>query len=68
MKVLRVVANVDTMNPSLAEKFYGDVLALELLMDMNWIRTYGSSAKMSVQVSFVGRAAGFSFVIHSGIS
>lgn len=53
MKVLRVVANVGTMNPSLAEKFYGDVLGLELLMDMNWIRTYGSSAKMSVQVSFM---------------
>jgi len=53
LKVKRIVANIGTANPALAEKFYRDVLGLELLMDMNWIRTYGSTAKMSVQVSFM---------------
>ena len=31
---------------------YGDILGLELLMDHGWFRTYGSDAKMTVQVSF----------------
>lgn len=53
LNVQRVVANVRAVNPALAEKFYGDILGLELLMDMNWIRTYGSKTRMSVQVSFM---------------
>jgi catechol 2,3-dioxygenase-like lactoylglutathione lyase family enzyme len=53
LKVQRIVANIETADPALAEKFYRDVLGLELLMDMTWIRTYGSKAKMSVQVSFM---------------
>jgi catechol 2,3-dioxygenase-like lactoylglutathione lyase family enzyme len=35
-----------------AQVFYADVLGLDLLMDHGWIRTYGSQAEMSVQVSF----------------
>lgn len=53
MKVQRVVANMKVPDPSLAQKFYGQILGLDLLMDMNWIRTYGSNLKMSVQVSFM---------------
>lgn len=53
MKVQRVVANISTGNPALADKFYGEILGLDLLMDMNWIRTYGSKKTMSVQVSFL---------------
>lgn len=53
MKVQRIVANVRAVDPALAEEFYGDILGLDLLMDMNWIRTYGSKTKMSVQVSFM---------------
>jgi catechol 2,3-dioxygenase-like lactoylglutathione lyase family enzyme len=53
LKVQRIVANIETANPALAEEFYRDVLGLELLMDMSWIRTYGSKAKMSVQISFM---------------
>jgi catechol 2,3-dioxygenase-like lactoylglutathione lyase family enzyme len=53
LKVERIVANVSTENPALAQKFYGDVLGLDLLMDLDWIRTYGSEAKMAVQVSFM---------------
>ena len=53
MKVQRIVGNVRASDPALAEKFYGGILGLDLLMDMEWIRTYGSGAKMSVQVSFM---------------
>ena len=28
-------------------KFYKEILGLEVLMDMGWIKTYGSSAKMT---------------------
>lgn len=53
LKVQRIVANVGAVDPVLAEKFYADILGLDLLMDMTWIRTYGSKTKMSVQVSFM---------------
>jgi catechol 2,3-dioxygenase-like lactoylglutathione lyase family enzyme len=53
MKVSRIVANIPTADPARAEEFYGDILGLDLLMDMQWIRTYGSATKMSVQMSFM---------------
>src|SRR5262245_1553746 len=34
-----------------ARHFYQDILGLNVLMDHGWITTYGSSQKMSVQVS-----------------
>lgn len=52
MQVTRIVANFPVSDPSLARKFYEDVLGLNLLMDHGWIMTYGSQAEMSVQVSF----------------
>lgn len=51
MKVKRIVANIDTPNISAAKRFYQDVLHLDLLMDHGWLVTYGSHAKMSVQIS-----------------
>ena len=51
MKVLRIVANLESADVSVAHAFYHHVLGLELIMDHGWLRTYGSSAKMSVQVS-----------------
>ena len=53
MKVQRIVANVSAVDLAPAEKFYGEILGLDLLMDMSWIRTYGSKSKMSVQISFM---------------
>lgn len=50
MKVNRIVANIETPDPAKAERFYRDLLGLELLMDHGWIRTYGNDSKMSVQV------------------
>jgi catechol 2,3-dioxygenase-like lactoylglutathione lyase family enzyme len=51
--VQRVVANIATPEPALADKFYGQVLGMSVLMDMNWIRTYGNEGKMTVQVGFM---------------
>jgi catechol 2,3-dioxygenase-like lactoylglutathione lyase family enzyme len=53
MKVKRIVANIGTPDPGAAGRFYRDILGLDVLMDMDWIATYGSSAQMSVQISFM---------------
>lgn len=52
MKVKRIMANTATSDFDRARAFYGDILGLELLMDHGWFRTYGSDARMTVQVSF----------------
>jgi catechol 2,3-dioxygenase-like lactoylglutathione lyase family enzyme len=52
MKVRRIVANVETRDPSRAKVFYQDILGLEVLMDHGWISTYGSDQPMAVQISF----------------
>ena len=52
MKVKRIMSNTATSDLNKAASFYGDILGLELLMDHGWFRTYGSNAKMTVQVSF----------------
>lgn len=51
MKVKRIVSNVAAPDLDKADAFYKDVLGLDVLMDLGWIRTYGSSAKMTIQVS-----------------
>lgn len=53
MKVKRIVTNVETKKVAAAKRFYQGVLGLEILMDMRWIATYGSAAKMTVQISFL---------------
>jgi catechol 2,3-dioxygenase-like lactoylglutathione lyase family enzyme len=52
LKVKRIVADVATSDPKAARRFYRDVLGLEVLMDLDWIVTYGSREKMTVQISF----------------
>lgn len=51
MKVKRIVANVAASDVEKASAFYEEVLGLEVLMDLGWIRTYGSGAKMTLQMS-----------------
>ncbi|OMH38091.1 VOC family protein [Motiliproteus sp. MSK22-1] len=51
MKVNRIVSNIETSQLVNAGAFYKDILGLELLMDHGWIQTYGSSSKMSLQIS-----------------
>ena len=52
MKVKRIVANFQTLDPTQAQAFYQDILGLELLMDHGWIQTFGTQTKMSIQLSF----------------
>jgi hypothetical protein len=42
VKVKRIVSNVAASDVNRASAFYEDVLGLEVLMDLGWIRTYGS--------------------------
>lgn len=51
MQVKPIVANIATDNVAAAKCFYQDILGLDFLMDHGWLVTYGSSQKMSVQVS-----------------
>jgi catechol 2,3-dioxygenase-like lactoylglutathione lyase family enzyme len=51
VKVKRIVSNVAASEVEKANAFYKEVLGLEVLMDLGWIRTYGSSAKMTIQFS-----------------
>jgi catechol 2,3-dioxygenase-like lactoylglutathione lyase family enzyme len=51
VKVKRIVSNVATSDVEKASAFYRDALGLEVLMDLGWIRTYGSRSTMTVQVS-----------------
>lgn len=51
VKVKRIVPNIAAPDVAKADAFYKDVLGLEVLMDLGWIRTYGSSAKMTIQFS-----------------
>src|SRR4029453_13352137 len=53
MQVKRIVANIAVENVAAARRFYQDILGLDLLMDLGWIATYGSSHDMSVQVSIM---------------
>ncbi|MCA1494549.1 VOC family protein [Sinorhizobium alkalisoli] len=52
MQVKRIMAIIAAEDVAAAERFYKDILGLDVLMDHGWITTYGSSRKMSVQVSF----------------
>ena len=51
MKVKRIVANIATPHIADAQAFYGEVLGLDVLMDMGWIATFGSPQSMTVQLS-----------------
>jgi catechol 2,3-dioxygenase-like lactoylglutathione lyase family enzyme len=51
VKVNRIVSNVAASDVDKARAFYEEILGLEVLMDLGWIRTYGSSAKMTLQLS-----------------
>ena len=52
MAVKRVVANLATSQPELARAFYGDLVGLDLAMDMGWIVTLTGAAGAKAQVSF----------------
>jgi len=57
MQVKRIIANIPAADPAVVDRFYREILGLDLAMDHGWIRTYAGSAKMTVQLS-VGSQGG----------
>lgn len=55
MKVKRIVANIAADDIAAAKRFYGNVLGLDVLMDLGWIATYGSQERMSLQISIASQ-------------
>jgi catechol 2,3-dioxygenase-like lactoylglutathione lyase family enzyme len=51
MKVLRIVANIQAPDITLARRFYQDILGLDVIMDHGWITTFGAPRSMNVQLS-----------------
>lgn len=51
MTVLRIVANFQIDEPGWAALFYRDILGLDVLMDMEWIVTFGNHQSTSPQIS-----------------
>ncbi len=55
MEVKRIVSNVAASDLQKADAFYKEVLGLQTLMDLGWIRTYGSGSTMPIQVSIASQ-------------
>ncbi len=51
MAVQRIVTNIAADRLADARAFYGDLLDLEVVMDLEWIVTFASSGKASPQIS-----------------
>jgi len=51
MKVCRIVANIEGEDLASARQFYQSIFGLNLLMDLDWINTFGSDETMPVQIS-----------------
>lgn len=51
MTVRRIVANIQADDLAAAEAFYAELLGLDVVMDLGWIRTYGAEGNAPVQVS-----------------
>ena len=67
MRVLRIIADIETADVQKADNFYRNVLGLELVMDHGWIRTYAADATMPVQVSFAAEGGSGTPVPHLSI-
>lgn len=52
MAVRRIVVNTATEDIDAAQRFYGEILSLEIVMDLTFIRTYGNDSTMRAQISF----------------
>jgi len=51
MAVRRIVANIATDRPDAARAFYGDLLGMNIVMDLGWIITFAADGSMRPQIS-----------------
>lgn len=55
--VARIVPNLHAAEPAADADLYTDVLGLEIVMDLGWIRTYAAPGDPSVQISVMSHDA-----------
>lgn len=53
MTVKRIVPNIATDDTVPADRFYGDLLRMQIVMDEGWIVTYAAEKGSPVQISVV---------------
>ncbi|RDI57330.1 VOC family protein [Microvirga subterranea] len=51
MAVRRIVANLSVDRIDAAKAFYGDVLGMDVAMDLGWITTFAADGSMTPQIS-----------------
>ena len=51
MAVKRIVPNIGASELGAARGFYGDILGMEVVMDLGWIVTFATDYKTTPQVS-----------------
>jgi len=51
MAVIRIVANVASSHMEAAKRFYGDILGMEVVMDLGWIVTLAGQGSAAPQIS-----------------
>ncbi len=51
MNVKRIVSDIYAEDLGEADQFYKEILGLDVLMDLGWVRTYGNNIQMSVQIT-----------------
>jgi hypothetical protein len=51
MAVRRIVANIATDRLDAARAFYGDLLDMNIMMDLGWIMTFAADSSMTPQIS-----------------
>ena len=51
MAVRRIVANIATDRLDAARAFYGDLLGMDIVMDLGWIMTFAADGSMTPQIS-----------------
>ena len=51
MAVRRIVANLAVDRTDAAKTFYGDVLGMNIAMDLGWIMTFAADGSMTPQIS-----------------
>lgn len=55
VRVKRIVADLETPDPQALAAFYREIFDLDILMDIGWIVTLGSSEAVPVQVSLAAQ-------------
>ena len=51
MAVIRIVANVASSQMETAKRFYGDILGMDVVMDLGWIVTLAGQGDAAPQIS-----------------